>query len=71
LTLEGTIERCRPIVESFFLQKDGVMNEFLRVLSAGSQSPGPLDIPTLFRDTEACANQLKQYFPAIGQVFNN
>jgi len=70
ITLEEMIERCRPIVLHFFKQKDGIMDEFLRLLNSQPEE-GPLDMDSLFFDSLACAEQIKPFYPSFGDIFED
>ena len=69
MTLEQVIERCKPIVMDFFQQKNGIMEEFLRVASTQPEE-SPLDITTLFNECADCAEQLEQFFTGFKVIFD-
>jgi len=68
MKVEDIIEGCRPIVEDFFKQKDGIMIEFLRALSSKEETKEISDISSLMEDNMICAKGLEPYHQSIATL---
>jgi len=72
VTLEQIIYGCKPVVEEFFRQNDGIQQEFLRVLNERPHAAREsLDVLSLFNDTVHYIQQLQPHFPSFGDLLKN
>jgi len=65
MNMESVIKGCRPIVEDFFKQKDGIMVEFLRTLDMKHEKKENVDITSFFNDCVGCAKCLEPFHESM------